>query len=265
MIVLNQAEKIMLGTREVQRVYAGAQQVWPKIVPLPPYIAAVLADNPVGFWPLDETSGTVAHDLAGENPGTYAGTFTLGQEGPDGRPAFSAAGLGRVVVPGSFPAPTATGSLEIWARHTGVGATGTFFNRQPQTTALAQVSPFSSHVIMNTGGGGVRFGNGTTITGLSNGTVGALPGLAWNHAVVTWSASGGVQMYANGQPDPLSYVGPFNTAQIADGGQPLIIGQATNGADAFSNGIIGRLAYAAVYDYALTAQQIAAHHAAAQP
>lgn len=38
------------------------------------YALQVLRDNPVGFWPLDEMSGTVANDASGcENNGTYVG------------------------------------------------------------------------------------------------------------------------------------------------------------------------------------------------
>jgi hypothetical protein len=43
------------------------------------YQSIILADNPVAYWPLDETSGTVAHDLSGNGyNGTYEGTYTLG-------------------------------------------------------------------------------------------------------------------------------------------------------------------------------------------
>lgn len=43
------------------------------------YAQTVLEDGPVGFWPLDETSGTVANDLSGNGyNGTYEDTYTLG-------------------------------------------------------------------------------------------------------------------------------------------------------------------------------------------
>jgi hypothetical protein len=44
------------------------------------YLSTVLADNPLQFLPLQETSGTIAHDLSGNGRnGTYVGGMTLGQ------------------------------------------------------------------------------------------------------------------------------------------------------------------------------------------
>ena len=49
------------------------------------YATTVMAANPLAYWPLNETSGTVAYHLAGGNDGTYIGGFTLAQAGiPNG-------------------------------------------------------------------------------------------------------------------------------------------------------------------------------------
>lgn len=41
------------------------------------YQLRILKDNPIGFWPLDETSGTSAYDLSGAgNDGTYTGSIS---------------------------------------------------------------------------------------------------------------------------------------------------------------------------------------------
>ena len=45
------------------------------------YGLAVLARNPVAYWPLTETNGTMAFDFAGTNNGTYVGGYQLGQPG----------------------------------------------------------------------------------------------------------------------------------------------------------------------------------------
>ena len=45
------------------------------------YRAAVLADSPVSYWRLGETSGTTAADERGLAPGTYSGGPTLGRPG----------------------------------------------------------------------------------------------------------------------------------------------------------------------------------------
>jgi predicted alpha-1,2-mannosidase len=45
------------------------------------YGAAVMADNPLAYWPLNETNGSVAYDIVGGNNGIYVGGVTLGQPG----------------------------------------------------------------------------------------------------------------------------------------------------------------------------------------
>lgn len=50
------------------------------IVPNSGFAQALLALNPLAYWPLDETNGTTATDLAGSNHGTYT-NVVLGQPG----------------------------------------------------------------------------------------------------------------------------------------------------------------------------------------
>ena len=45
------------------------------------YQSAIFAYNPVAYWPLVETNGTVAFDYASTNDGTYTGNVVLGQVG----------------------------------------------------------------------------------------------------------------------------------------------------------------------------------------
>jgi len=52
------------------------------------YAAAVVADGPLAYWPLNETNGSEAFDIVGGNDGTYVGGVTLGQ------PGVSLAGFG---------------------------------------------------------------------------------------------------------------------------------------------------------------------------
>jgi hypothetical protein len=60
---------------------------------LSPYAAAVMADGPLAYWPLNETSGSVAYNLVGGYNGTYAGGVTLAQAGVPllgfGSPSYS--------------------------------------------------------------------------------------------------------------------------------------------------------------------------------
>ena len=45
------------------------------------YEAFIMTNHPVAYWPLNETNGTVAFDLAGGHNGTYIGNVALGQPG----------------------------------------------------------------------------------------------------------------------------------------------------------------------------------------
>ncbi len=46
------------------------------------YAATVLADNPLGYWRLNETAGPTAFDATGAHDGTYASAATPGATGP---------------------------------------------------------------------------------------------------------------------------------------------------------------------------------------
>jgi hypothetical protein len=46
------------------------------------YQQSLLSLNPIAYWPLNETKGTIAHDLIGNDNGAYIGGFTLAQAGP---------------------------------------------------------------------------------------------------------------------------------------------------------------------------------------
>ena len=70
-----------------------SQASFTSMAQLSPYEAAVLADGPLGYWPLNETGGLVAVDLVGGNPGSYNGNVTLAQPGVPlpafGSPSYS--------------------------------------------------------------------------------------------------------------------------------------------------------------------------------
>ncbi len=56
------------------------------------YQADLLALSPLAFWPLSESSGTVAFDVAGGYNGTYIGGVSLGSPGPTNS-VFGGSGL----------------------------------------------------------------------------------------------------------------------------------------------------------------------------
>ncbi|MGC9943937.1 MAG: LamG-like jellyroll fold domain-containing protein [Verrucomicrobiota bacterium] len=60
-----------------------------------PYANAVLADGPLGYWPLNETNGIIAYDYAGGDNGTYVGDVILAQPGAP-LPGFGSPGYAAV-------------------------------------------------------------------------------------------------------------------------------------------------------------------------
>src|SRR5262249_32029394 len=90
------------------------------------YAAAVIPDNPVGYWRLGEASGPKALDSWGTNDGSYFGNETFGLSGAlarDGNTSvdFSADGASLVRVPfnpgfnGGLD-PNGSWTVECWVR-----------------------------------------------------------------------------------------------------------------------------------------------------
>lgn len=81
-----------------------------------PYMQAILGDEPIAYWPLNETSGTVAIDYS-ENGlnGEYLGGFTLGQLSPKGGGVLMDGATGIMQVPyNSLLNLTSQFSIELW-------------------------------------------------------------------------------------------------------------------------------------------------------
>jgi hypothetical protein len=79
------------------------------------YATTVLADGPTSYWPLDEASGSVAHDrTASARNGTITGGVTLGQPGPiSGATAMAFDGTSGYVALGVLPQPQEW-TVELW-------------------------------------------------------------------------------------------------------------------------------------------------------
>jgi hypothetical protein len=57
------------------------------VAPITSFAAALLPLNPLSYWPLNETNGTIAYDYFGNNDGAYVGACLLGALGVPG-PGF---------------------------------------------------------------------------------------------------------------------------------------------------------------------------------
>lgn len=94
------------------------------------YRTAVLADSPVSYWRLSESSGTTATDTQGAHNGTYTGGFTLGAAGRfPGNTAVTLNGSTGCVAIGTLNlANQSAFSYEAWIKYTTAGTAGTIFS-----------------------------------------------------------------------------------------------------------------------------------------
>jgi PKD repeat protein len=218
------------------------------------YAATVAADGPVSHWRLGETSGSVAADQMGRNPGTYKAGATLGAPGAlpaDPDPAVALNGsTGYISVPNAATLnPTDNFSVEAWAR----------------PVALSGITQAVVHKGGSTGNSvwqyriGLTSGNkwrGTVYVGTNAITVtdpGTPTVTAWTHLVMTASQSRLI-LYVNGRSvATASFTGAVNTnAGI------LAIGRTGAASSDYFRGSIDE---AAIYPVALTGAQVANHYA----
>ncbi len=107
------------------------------------YQAVVLGDHPVSYWPLNETNGTVIHDIVGTNNGTCVnpGGLTLGGPGilsgqgliTDKAIYFTNTSSAYIKVPYSATLNTPQFTVEVWLNMPVFPATGAGVDMNPLT------------------------------------------------------------------------------------------------------------------------------------
>jgi len=216
----------------------------------PRYKSAVLADGPVIYYRLDESSGTTAADSSGNGrDAAYTGNATLDQPGAtsDGDSAITGSGTmvgypsGAGLATGSAPR-----SVECWFKTTmnvtgsgvvlaawGTEATTSLFALMLYSPTQVKVSDWNNDYIF-TLPSSVADNDGT-----------------WHHVVATWDGST-LTSYFDGQPAG-SVAATFNTVLNSSG---LVAGASVGRSFQYS-GAIDELA---VYGTALSAAQVQNHY-----
>jgi hypothetical protein len=231
-----------------------------------PYTDTVKADAPILYWRLGESSGTTAADASGNGrTGSYQGTVELGQPGAINGDSDTAVRL--ETTPGNNEFVTSASSVfgqqefsvELWfsTTTTSGGKLIGFGDSQTGTSTLA-----SKHIYM-LADGRLAFGM-LTATGikLTLTTLDRYNNGAYHHVTAT-SGDNGVALYVDGRliiNRPPTRAREFN-GYWRVGGDSLTGWQSRPPSDYF-NGTVDEVA---VYDRALTRDQVSEHFSHAGP
>jgi subtilase family serine protease len=231
------------------------------ISPTYPLAQQVLADNPIGYWPLSELTGTVAHDYATGKNGIYNSTL-LGQPGYNLIDTHKAARFGALAsvnsYAGTIPIDFATNtsaafSVEAWVK----GAT-------PSTDA--------GIISKGTGSGGEQFNLDCGAGGhafrffvrdakgnahLANSSV--TPNNQWHHVVgICDQPNGLVVLYVDGVSNASSTISAGSG--ILASTNFVSLGSRQGGTTTYNNQFIGTMQDVAIYNYALSPSQVLTHY-----
>lgn len=217
------------------------------------YASEVLADSPLAYWRMGETSGTTITDSSGNGrTGTYSGSVTLGATGlligdSDKAVTVSNSVVGSVANAAWMNVNTIT--VEVWIQPTAAGVVGSReivcrdFNGSGGTGSQWRIR-------LNAGKPEALLWHPalTVITAATALTVGST-----YHIVFTYDGAN-MRLYVNGSQVASS----AQTGNITTG-QPITFGCLGNAVSETWNGPIDEVA---VYGTALSSTRIAAHYAA---
>lgn len=242
--------------------------------PTAPYPAAVLADHPMAFYRLDESSGTTAFDYVGGYNGIYTNTILdfsapynpVSDPTEGNAPGFGIATtnnsyVGSVPTNVNFAAPTnvnAEFSLECWLLafnvKTDAGIISLGYGNGGEEFALECGGNDPAHDIRFY----VRDAGGTAEAAVSS--VPPTAGSVYHHVVaVCDEASGHVYLYIDGTNAATGNI-PAKSGVVTST-QSLAIGSRQEGQGTqYDNQFIGSIDEVAIYNYALSAAQVQAHY-----
>lgn len=207
----------------------------------------ILADSPVGYWKLDETSGTTAADSSGNgHNGTYTNGPLLNQPGftnggADPAVDFSGSGLARVAVPADALGLSSVFTVEIWTR-AGYGTT---------RVSLFDPATAGPRLLVGASNGINLAKSGTGGGNIAQATAPSVSPTVWHHVAWVKNGDGDIGIvYIDGQAIAMTLTA--NLAIPTWAGSLSIGGSANSAHTAFSQ-------HAAIYPTALSAERVLAH------
>lgn len=220
------------------------------------YAAEVLADAPLAFWPLDETSGAIVHDASGNgHDGSLVGAVGLGVPGALANGGGTAARFtgGQITIGGdvlSF-AGRAAFSVELWARPTTIDDVYRRIVSRERPTNPRDGYTIWIHDSAPDAIGFERLVDGTSTSAL----VKPVPGLGSGFLHVVGTYDGTTQtLYVDGA----SVATAANASGLVEQAGSVVLG----GTDYGSAAYLGDLDAVAVYGVALSAERVRAHYEA---
>jgi hypothetical protein len=216
--------------------------------PSAPYHDAVMADGPVGYWRLDETSGYALDQTGNAAGGKYTGGVTKGVAGAlttETDPAAHFNGTDAYVsVPDNSPLDVAdTFTYELWVRR---GAT------QGVTQRLLHKGAGPASLGFGTNNKLVLLPGGTGVSTTATSTI-AITDNAWHYVVATKSGAD-VHLYIDG----VDRTAPGTNTAMTSSTTALNIARASSGS-AYTDADVDEVA---IYPVALSAARVQAHYQA---
>jgi len=250
--------------------------------PTAPFPSQVLADTPVAYFRLDETSGTTAYDYVGGNNATYT-NVVLGLPGYDSLqsvqsdPNETAAGFGFVT--STTPPNNYAGNVPQYLNFGVPNGSNAEFSVEAWTTDSAQAGNNTNAIVaLGYGNGGEQFvldtGNASSgylrffvrnaagTVSAANSTVQIANDGIWHHIVGVCDEAGGhVYLYLDGNQIASGAI--TAGSGLLSSSTPLSIGarqSANNGNTNYDYQWYGPIDDVACYNKALSAAQVAAHY-----
>lgn len=218
-----------------------------------PYVAAVLADEPVMYFRFEEHDGVVVHDETGEHPGRYFGAYTLGGDGilPGTRGVSFDGGRGGASIGDAIDlGGTQPVSVELWFQPSGYDTV----HRLPFSIEREGPGAREAFGLVVTRGGGIGTERWVQGTGAFMVAPHPRPG-TYHHVVATYDGAT-VRLFVDGLVVNTS----VDVRSAAGGPYTVWVGAPGYGQEA----ILGVVDELAVYDKALDPRRVAAHFAAAR-